>query len=319
MTPPVFPKKGTRRYFSLPDLELLGRGIGFNDPTMLETLALHQQRLKSRAKAAVLIGILFALPFAIGLIWLMDHYLDPNTSIAISFVVLIGLYLVFILYAVSIIKILVMLLDGSYADTLCIFAVISLIIELSRDDVLVHPARKRALLVRMNDLARSTLRLPLAFGSKGEMTKTWLREHFRHMESYVRERERWAIAPKDTTLEDMRQDFYRLASVYITGNYGDFAWAERDGEARVQETSRRSPTRRLLSGLPRFIVGIVLPLVGLALIFVLEEESIQRLGMKEEILALIFFAWFLLAVDSMLNLGIVAGVADLAKGMKELT
>ena len=54
--------------------------------------------------------------------------------------------------------------------------------------------------------------------------QNWSQEHFKQISFFIQERGRWVIAPIETTLADLRQDFYELAIMLIKGNYGEFHW-----------------------------------------------------------------------------------------------
>jgi hypothetical protein len=155
--------------------------------------------------------------------------------------------------------------------------------------------------------------LPLRFKIRTNSTQDWSKYHFRHLESYIRERERWAIAPTGTTLNSLRQDFYNLAAVYITGNYGEFSWTS---AASTPEDQPPTLAHQVLKGLPRFL-ALVLPLICLAL-FLWKREQLGFMGINPNIVALIFIAWFFMTVDVLLKLGIVSGVINLAKEIKGL-
>ena len=65
------------------------------------------------------------------------------------------------------------------------------------------------------------------------------------------------------------------------------------------------------------MVGIIVPLVGLGLV-VWQPNLLESLGVDKNVVSLIFIAWLLLAIDASLKLGIVAGITELAKGIKTL-
>ena len=130
---------------------------------------------------------------------------------------------------------------------------------------------------------------------------------------YVLERGRWLIAARQETLPALRRDFRALAPIYITGNYGDFAWANL---LRAEGGQPASVGQRLASGLPRFF-GIVLPLTLMGL-YLWRPDLLPFINLSPDVVTLIFLAWLLLSIDALLNLGVVSGLTNLAKGLKEL-
>ena len=121
------------------------------------------------------------------------------------------------------------------------------------------------------------------------------------------------MAPKDGTLSQLRHDFYELAKMYIIGNYGEFSWPESQPPTDVLPIKIR---QRLWVALPRFL-GVVLPLILMGLLL-WKRKQIEFVDINFNIVALIFIAWLLLAIDASLKLGIVSGVVGLAREIKSL-
>ena len=209
-------------------------------------------------------------------------------------------------------KITSVVVDRYFADSLSILNVIVLNILLSREDALTRPNRKVEVLQRLHLLARSTQLLSLRYFSRDPETQEWIRSHFNHFAEYIRQRERWATAPRETTLLDLQRDIYELASVCISGRYGDFHWAAEERREEPSLTWRQQMAR----GVPR-LFGLLIPLT-IALVFVWQRAYFEKLGLTTNVVALVLLAWFLLALDSALKLGIVANLVSLAKGIKEL-
>jgi hypothetical protein len=328
---PIKLKETEKQNETRPPLEYLCDAIGFDSPSVVEVLSYHRGRFKLYNIVRSIIYFLFALPIVessiFGFTWLFiilgssmgkinvlsNSYLTALIKVALFALV----YLILMLYLFVVIrtglKVASVLPRKHFADTICIFTVVYLVIELSRDDVLSHPEKRRALAARVSDLARNTLFLPLRFATRSEAEQIWLRAHFKHIERYIRERERWVAVPVETTLADLRQDFYNLARIYITSSYGEFAWS-----AAPSTTESLSPTRtkRLVEVLPR-MVGITLPIILMGLL-ISQHQRLEIVGIGTNIIALILIAWLLLAIDAILKLGIVASVVSLAKGIKEL-
>lgn len=304
----------------VPPLDALCAAIGLEDLSVQE-IAFHKRRLIWRKIAVALLYILFVVTLMVFGIWglapLLDALADTRLAKAHESVFLIlGVLFIYVYLFVALriaFRIATALTARGFADSLCAQAIVYLILELSRDDVLSHPRKRRALIARTNDLARNTLLLSARHRSKSEANQSWLREHFKRMERYVRERERWAIVPTPTTLDDLRRDFYDLAGIYVSGNYGEFSWSEGPQPAQTESTNI---SERITQGLPR-VLGILLPLVLMAL-FLWKPAGLNALGVDRKVVALIFIAWLLLGIDATLKLGIVSGVVNLAKEIKNL-
>ncbi len=188
--------------------------------------------------------------------------------------------------------------DRYFADSLCAADIILVLISLSDEAVLEHSDRKKALLRRTNLLARSTLLLGLRYNSQSPHVRDWAQEHFRQMETHIRERERWIIAPSTTTLADLRRDFYSMAEMYLASSYGEFTWQSETGiEDRLPRTTRQ----RIMTTLSRGL-GLVIPLIILA-ILILWPEAIKTIGVEPGVMATITIAWLLLVLEQHLEFG----------------
>jgi hypothetical protein len=134
------------------------------------------------------------------------------------------------------------------------------------------------------------------------------------MAHFLEERARWAAAPTETTLTDLRNDFYNLAPIYINGNYGSFTWKDA-GQEKTDEIPV-SWQGRVLRSMPR-VFGVSLPLILLGA-YLLLPGLFPFLNLDKNVVGLVFFGWLLVALDTSLNLGIVSGVTKLAKEIKDL-
>jgi hypothetical protein len=132
------------------------------------------------------------------------------------------------------------------------------------------------------------------------------------MELYIRERERWVLAPTGTTLANLRHDFYNLAGIFLTGSYGSFTWLS---EFSLPEDRPLTWSQFLTStGIHVFVAVLPLMFMGYLL---WESRWITSSGLQS-VVTLIFIGWFLLIIDAFLKIGIVDKLANLAKGIKEL-
>ncbi len=314
--------RGREKWSKIASLRILAEAIGFDDPVMLRYFDFHQKRRHE--------WILLAVPIYLILIALLSAFLvqswdflgvmiyqlnlPRSWKIVVSVVLLGTIIPSFTLVLLGIaFRFTSVLTRGRFAETLCVITAVYLVIQLSRDDTLARPDRRKALLARMDDLARNTLLLAARYSAGSNANQNWVEGHFKKMESYIRERERWVITPTDTTLGSLRRDFYRLATVYATANYGNFIWPE---EERKPEETKPMRVRLLLGELLRFS-GILLPLAVIG--FLLWQPALlEALNIEANALALVFLAWLLLSIDAKLKLGVVDSIVGLAKGIKEL-
>jgi hypothetical protein len=181
-----------------PSLPLLGQLTGLSDAP---TRSPHSRRLRRRNRIVnvtnTLLIILLLIPFAAALVGLSVFTLNQiATGQARGFVFWAWLVLltavywpgVFLLSRIAA-KLAAIVVDRSYADTICIAAVLYLLIDLSRDGILSDPRLRTILLQRIRALANWTLLLPLRYLAGGPGISEQVREHFRRIERYIRERE----------------------------------------------------------------------------------------------------------------------------------
>jgi hypothetical protein len=232
------------------------------------------------------------------------------------FLVLITSFSVFIYFAlVGVpIKLLSRFRDTIWSETICAKTTIFLLAELSRDDVLINPMKRKFLLSRMERLAVVTKLIPLT-NPYARIRNKSVDEHFEKISNFIRERESWIYSPLETTLWDLRNDFFELASVYLSGSYGMFSASLPDylvsrQKEKASKTSSYGQTLRSLS--------LLVPLIFIGLIILIPDDKLPFDNAIEPTLVLIFISWFLLSVDQLLNLGVVKGLIDLAKGIKDL-
>ncbi|MET0396745.1 MAG: hypothetical protein ABW277_07980 [Longimicrobiaceae bacterium] len=224
-------------------------------------------------------------------------------------------YLLMFLVVAAAIRLSAALTDRRFADSLAAASVINLLIDLSREGALRNVATRRAVLYRIHALSRSTVLLSLKYSAQSQETNQWVRQHFSALNTFIRDRERWAIAPRPETQEALLKDFSQLAPMYILGEFGLFSW--NDSPPAVPVSTERSITRSVLIGSGR-VLGFAIPLALLGSLLY-SPDRLQAINVNPNIVGLVFMAWLLLAFDALLKLGIVASVVNLAKGLKELT
>ena len=104
-----------------------------------------------------------------------------------------------------------------------------------------------------------------------------------------------------------------MQSNLILVHYGEFNW---NSVATISKVASIPLAQKVLTKLIR-LLGIALPLLIMAYLLA-KPEVIERLNINPNILALVFIAWLLLAIDTALKLGFVAGVINLAKEFRQL-
>lgn len=319
--PPVVFKNKKEKWIQTLSLEVLGEAVGFDDPAMLKILNFHQRRRYSwvvLATSLYLVMTLCLFPLILeGWRYLasvvLPLNLNPSLTIVVAAIITVTIPMfTFVVFGAAF-QLTSIITNRLFAETLCIVTVMYLVVELSRDDVLTRPDRRRALLARMDNLAQNTLLLSSRYSGRDDRNQDWAKDYFRNMSLYIRERERWVVAPTDTTLNSLRQDFCRLATIYITANYGDLTYPEKDAKLEMP-----TPTRKqlILASLPRFL-GIFLPLALMGFLL-WQPTRLEMVGVETNAITLIFIVWFLLAIDATLKLGIMDKVVGLAKQIREL-
>jgi hypothetical protein len=242
----------------------------------------------------------------------LSYLPEQLTSLMVSSVV----YLLMFVSMLVIFRLAILSVNRYFAESLCVINIVRLLSDLSYDGVLRRSDRRKLLQSRVNYLAQKTLLLGLRYASRGERTQEHIEEHFQRMEAYIREREAWIITPREDTLEDLRKDFYELSKIYVSGNYGAFDWQAVETPTPSAVLPPSSWVQRTVSWVLR-LLGMALPLILLGFLL-LDPERMAMLRLDPNVVALIFVTWFMLAVDAILGLGVVANVLGLAKQIKDL-
>jgi hypothetical protein len=200
-------------------------------------------------------------------------------------------------------------------ETLCIIQIINLNLELTRDDVIYRRDVKSMVLFRMDYLARVTMLIPLHYGIGKPSNEKWIQQHFQNISYYIRERRRWLIAPNETTLDDLRRDFRKLAYYYLTGKYGAWEWQSFE---LPTEVSKQTRFQKIQGNLIRFIV-VTVPLLIMAFYILFPSKFPNPNAKILENLPVIFIAWFFVSLDVNLKLGIIESLVKLISGLKDLS
>jgi hypothetical protein len=320
--PPAFAKKE-----SVLALDELGRDIGFADEKLATRLAEHGQHLKKWNQLVMLFYLVPAV-LTFFLVWwylsdiLFDLLINYDGFMAM-FVIFFSTYVLsFLVFTIG--QRIAFLLSRKFKiETLPVATIIYMLVELEQEDALIHPEKRHMLLARINYLAQQTLLLgtKIPYKSKNKKNHQWTEKHFRSIEAYLRERERWIHAPIASTQKDLRSDLHRLAKIYISGLYGEFNYQINEYIEPEQHLYGLRPfLQNLAQKLPQIFVGIALP-IGLAIVFrdqLLGTEKIL-FGLDPLAIALFLAAWLALGADTVLNLGFFPNLLNTVKGIRELT
>jgi hypothetical protein len=313
---PVDFKEKKYRFWEYPSLAFLAGAVGFDSIEAQKVISLHnRQFILYRVLLLTFITITYMF-FIIFVVYPLSYYVKTLNSFLIVqelSVILIFFFASYIIIALSS-RLYYILASQYFSESLCVASILYVIIDLSRDDILIRPDRKKILLFRTNFMAKWTFLLASSYARINKANQPWLERHFKEIELFIRERERWVAAPQDNTLINLRKDFYELADLYISGNYGSFSWQLSPDIPKPVTPNWR---QRMVSSLPRFI-GVVLPLLVMG-VYLWQPSLFPFIQLNTDIITFIFIAWLLLAIDSSFDLGVVNGVTNLAKGIKDLT
>jgi hypothetical protein len=311
--PRVLPRRW-RDTFLIPRLMDIARALGISSGETEQQILDHQKRLRARLVAysvfaIPVITVFIFIPFIVLLIILPVN----GVSIFLS-----GLFFLFIgmPFEFFLLKAIFVLLDKFYADSLCVQASLGVLVELARPQVLNNPSRKRFLLFYIGEVARYTSLLPLCFRSSSRLVYEKTQNHFRKIERFVREQERFAIMPESNSIKELQKNLLQLTHLFISGNYGEFEW---QGEEEIAQPVVETPQtwyQRTLSFLGKTI-GLGIPLAGLYFTFA-KPSIFSGLPIDVNTVSLVALAWLFLSIDSVLQLGLTAKVVATAKEIKDL-
>ena len=224
------------------------------------------------------------------------------------FFTLFGLIFIFM-----IIRLGILISSKKYASTLCLLACLYIVLELQQDDILSIDHIKIRLINRVDFLAKYIPLVGMNISYNDPSIREWTLQYFKTMQKYVRQLERWIIAPKSDTLQSLRKDFYTMAGILLYGNYAEMDWATLTSE---DQEKQKTSVQRLGSTVQRSI-GIGLPI--LLLVAVIFYPGIIPTGIGIDKISIIAIAWFLIAIDANLRLGVIDRILEIAKAIKELT
>jgi len=239
-------------------LQDCGKEIGFNEATQQKILGHYDRRLMWHN---VVFFIVYMLLNSIYIFLLVNfHLFEP---IKLNFFIYLGfLYLIATVFLGVSLRISEFVALRFFSDAMCIQSLIYLILELTRCKNPLTPSQKKQLITPTVNLANATHFVHNIY-HLDPSTHQWAKNHFRQIEDFIREREKWIIAPSETTLDDLQQDFYHLASMFINGDFGNFKYEEK---SEIQVDQPQNGLKIFFITFPRFLIGVMLPLSGLWII-----------------------------------------------------
>ena len=209
----------------------------------------------------ILINQRLSIPIDSTMWWLI------SVPLFVGLMILFFVFIYFTLVGVPI-KLLSRFRDTIWSETICAKTTIFLLAELSRDDVLINPMKRRFLLSRMERLAVVTKLIPFT-NSYASVRNKNIDEHFEKISNFIRERKSWIYSPVKTTLWDLRNDFFELADVYVSGYYGMFSSNLPDSYRPERQSSKASSYDKTLK-----FIGLLVPLIFIGLIIVIPDDKL---------------------------------------------
>lgn len=290
----------------------LGKTIQFDHEQANQILVKHHVRLgaRERLSASMYYPVALITPLILVVLFVViSQFLFKMDSFGLGVSSWILTIVSSILIGILALKIATILVDQHFADTLALLSGIYLLIILEKETSLADPEARRHILARIRTLRRSIVLLSLMYAKEDDL---WSVVHFRQLENFVCERERWVLAPQSQTLDDLRRDFGQFVEMLVMGQFGNFAWDSETFQRITPTVAERKPAEKVI----RFLAGI-LPFLLLLFLFLFPSQ-ISAIGFDRNAVTLFLLAWLLLAIDSGLNLGLMERVSGLAKTFKDL-
>lgn len=252
------------------------------------------------------------IPCSFGLIFLLSFLRQIYRTELLVFPIIIATQF---MYMSMYMRLLFRIVEYLMPEILCIMQIINLNLELTRNDVIYRRELQSMILFRMDYLARVTMLIPWRYSMGRSSNQKWIQKHFQNISYYIRERRRWLIAPNETTLDDLRRDFRKLAYYYLTGKYGAWEWQSFELPTEVIKQTR---FQKVQGTLIRFF-GIALPLLIMAFYIVFPDKFPNPNAEVLKNLPYIFIAWLLVSLDITLKLGVIESLTKLITGLKDLS
>lgn len=290
-------------------IDVIGEAICLDKPEHKNLLAYHVKRDNLRGILIPVIGGTFSAVVVLLILSIFNLFLsnftdNPNVAAALNLIVI---YLIFTLS----IRLFLLLFEKRFIETICINSIFHIILLLRRDDVLSKSDKKKLLLSMIRYLAKRIELFGIAYRSSDSGNSEWAHNHFSQISQYIRERERWAVAPRQDTLQVLRDDFYNLAITLVSGNLGDFAWTE------TISVKVGSSTGSMKGKIIRFI-GYLIPAILIGL-YLWHPDFFPIIKIDSEVATIVLLAWILLSIDIGLQLGIVTSLIRFAMDIRDLS
>lgn len=313
---PPYKYKGIKGLFNFVKSDEVGKAIRVEPNIIEKDFETHKKRLKLYDFLSSVSYFLLAFFVGIALFIFVAYVNFQLQSRALSLLISGSFNLISIIIgnfsAMLAAKIVAILLDRLFADSLILPSSLYLIIDLHQHDDLSNPDFRRNILERIRTLRRNILLLSQTFTDTNLGDNHEAIWQLKNIELFVREREGWVITPKRNTLEILRKDFDKLAVLLINGCYGEF---KSKAMKKPKETATLPPltfSEKLLR-----TIFTLFPYAILVILYI-KPEYMKNIGLDITTTFLVAVAWILLTIDAKLKLGLVDRVAGLAKTMKEL-
>lgn len=206
------------------------------------------------------------------------------------------------------------LFDRYYADTLSFVSCLYLLVNLTKRNSLLRARDRKQLLARIRGVRRYTNLLPYQYGVTDPASHSWAGGQFRRMEEFVEEKENQIVAPSANSQVEMFVELRAFLEILLSGNYGEFTYP---ASTRAETSTAPLKPGTIAGGILKFL-GIITP-VFLVLSVFLFPEQLSFLGIEKNVIGYISLAWLLLAIDANLKLGIVQGLSNLSRTIKDLS
>lgn len=324
LSPPVIDEEQTPIFgVSLgtpPDLTRLGKVIGLKSEEETRCLLAHEQRLKKyhRLSPLIMLAYYFPVMIVIGTILIIATFslMEKSDTAFFEYVLIVPFFVVLMISIMMAVltgqRIAAAILDRSYADSLAFAACLNLTIELSLNDLLL-PEERSIAIKRALGLRKFLTLLSYRYAITSSRSIDLARQHYKKMEYYIGDIERQILVSNARTQRKLMGDLFWFTKILLTSRYAEFKYTKK---IRISEEKVESNPRRILQGVFR-IIGAVLPLL-LFLGLLLYPDRFKFLGSYGNIVALVSLAWLLLAIDTLLGVGIIDRASTLAKAIKEL-
>jgi hypothetical protein len=306
-------KKKTFFLSNKSSIGVIAEAIGLDKSEYKNLLEYHIKRDNLRSSLAPFIGGAFSAVAILLTLAIFNLLLSNfiNNPVIVGFLN----FMVFWLMLNLSIRLFLLLFEKRFVETICMNSIFHIILLLRRDDVFSRPDKKKLLLTMIRYFAKRIELFTIAYRSSDPGNSEWIHHHFFQLSQYIRERERWVVAPQQDTLQIVRNDFYDLAITLVSGNLGDFKWAE--GLTKTTFVKVDSSTGSIKEKIIRFI-GYLTPVILIGL-YLWQPTFFPIIKIDSEVATIVLLAWLLLSIDVGLRLGIVTSLIRFAMDIRDLS